>query len=176
MLYWVGSISKKTAQWYREKALVASIDSLPSFTNLKKWGRRLFDNCPLCKGKGTLLHILNNCQNMLDRYQWRHNNWSVFLFLLSKNPNYSVIPIFRCADLENHTIWGGTIPPKVILHHGNLTLFFTGPLKSESFSLSCWCHLSQTSTRLTAPKLIDIPLLFLTLMRLVLIALLLPLK
>ena len=38
----------------------ASIDTLPSFTNLKQWGRRLFDNCPLCKRKSPYPQQLSN--------------------------------------------------------------------------------------------------------------------
>ena len=96
-------------------AINASIDSLPSFTNLKRWGKRLFDSCPLCNGKGTLLHILNNCQNMLDRYLWRHNNLiRIFLSVFQESRCFQNSSIQMYADIENYTIGGGTIPPNVI--------------------------------------------------------------
>ena len=97
-------------------AINASIDTLPSFTNLKQWGKRLFDNCPLCKRKGSLLHILNNCQIMLERYLWRHNN--IIRILLSTFKDSDIFKqgeLKLFADIENATVGGGTIPPNIIV-------------------------------------------------------------
>ena len=92
-------------------AINAGMDTLPSFTNLKLWGKRSSDKCVRCGNKGTLHHILNNCQEMLSRYTWRHN--SVLKLILeaikSGNKDLSVY-----CDLEGHTIGGGTIPPNVL--------------------------------------------------------------
>ena len=140
-------------------AVNASIFLDTSFTNLRKWGKRLLDNCHLCKGKGTLLHILNNCQSMLDRYLWTHNNLIPIFFLLSNNLVYfknSDIQMY--ADLENHTIGGGPCHQMLFLRHRNWTLWHIGLLTDESFSLSYQCRLSQTSEMLTAPNLIGIHL------------------
>ena len=75
-------------------------------------GRRLFDNCPLCKGKGTL----HNCQNMLDRYLWRHNNLiRIFVSTFQESKLFTVIPIFKCMPIwKIIPLEGGTIPPNVI--------------------------------------------------------------
>ncbi|XP_041466188.1 uncharacterized protein LOC121416780 [Lytechinus variegatus] len=57
-------------------AVRSSIDCLPTFRNLQRWGKKLSANCKLCGNKQTLLHVLNGCKIMLEqgRYTWRHNN------------------------------------------------------------------------------------------------------
>ena len=64
------------AEPYRIRFLVCSVyDVLPSPTNLRIW--RLSDSpeCQLCKGCGTLEHILSSCPKALGdgRYRWRHD-------------------------------------------------------------------------------------------------------
>ena len=52
------------------------LDTLPTQSNLRKWGKRSGAKCDLCKSSNeTLLHTLNNCPVMLQqgRYTWRHN-------------------------------------------------------------------------------------------------------
>ena len=96
-------------------AINASIDSLPTFTNLYKWGKRLSGNCPLCGCKGTLLHILNNCNHMLDRYLWRHNNIIRMIITALENSHASKSKEFLItADIEGYLTAGGTVPPDVI--------------------------------------------------------------
>ena len=63
----------------------AAMDTLPTFTNLQRWGKRLNGRCPLCKNRGILHHILNNCTQALDRYTWRHDSiLSVITNMLKK--------------------------------------------------------------------------------------------
>ena len=96
-------------------AINAAIDSLPSFTNLYRWGKRLSANCPLCQCKGTLFHILNNCSHMLDRYLWRHNN--IIRIIISSLENSQVIESKKAhitADIAGYLVAGGTVPPDVI--------------------------------------------------------------
>jgi hypothetical protein len=58
-------------------ALNASIDTLPTFTNLKRWGRRASVNYHLCGNtvKQTLFHVLVHCNHTVDqgRMTWRHD-------------------------------------------------------------------------------------------------------
>ena len=50
-------------------------DSLPTNCNLKLWNKTLSSHCKACDAeKETLLHVLNACPRMLDRYKWRHDN------------------------------------------------------------------------------------------------------
>ena len=39
-------------------AINASIDTLPTFGNLKLWGKKMSANCKLCGNTQTLLHVL----------------------------------------------------------------------------------------------------------------------
>jgi hypothetical protein len=59
-------------------ALNASIETLPTFTNLKRWGKHASVNCHLCGNtvKQTLFHVLVLCNHTMDpgRMTWRHNS------------------------------------------------------------------------------------------------------
>ena len=66
-------------------------------------------------GKARSCTYLNNCQNMLDRYLWRHNNLiRIFLSVFQESRCFQNSSIQMYADIENYTIGGGTIPPNVI--------------------------------------------------------------
>ena len=62
-------------------AVNASIDTLATNANLKRWGKRRNAKCDLCSRRETIHHVLNNCDLMLDRYTWRHN--SILKYILS---------------------------------------------------------------------------------------------
>ena len=77
-------------------------------------------SCKLCnnanpniRATATLGHILNNCPNMLDRYEWRHNGVLSYLYqeLSDKKPESMQI----YADLEGAKISGGTVPPNIVI-------------------------------------------------------------
>ena len=83
--------------------LNASIDTLPTAANLKRWKKSSSDLCKLCKRRQTTNHILNNCKVALDtnRYTWRHN--CVINYIVT-----NVEPKFRVySDLPGHTAAGG---------------------------------------------------------------------
>jgi hypothetical protein len=56
----------------------SSRNTLPTFTNLGKWGKRAWVNCQLCGDmmKQTLFHVLGHCKHTLDqgRLTWRHDS------------------------------------------------------------------------------------------------------
>ena len=56
-------------------ALNAALETLPTNSNLRQWGKKSTDTCPLCMGKQTLSHVLNNCPKAMDlrRYSSRHD-------------------------------------------------------------------------------------------------------
>ena len=90
--------------------LNASIDTLPTAANLKRWKKTSCDLCKLCKRRQTTEHILSNCKVALDtdRYTWRHN--CVINYIVT-----NVDPKFRVfSDLPGHTAsGGGSIPPEL---------------------------------------------------------------
>ena len=92
----------------------ASIDSLPSYSNLHTWGKRMTDKCIFCPTTtGTLHHILSNCPTFLNRYEWRHNNILKYMLkTFSENLQNGQVHVY--ADLEGHSIAGGTIPPHIL--------------------------------------------------------------
>ena len=57
-------------------AINAGLNTLPTFDNLKRWGKRTTDRCPFCGNIQTLAHVLSNCSVALDqgRLTWRHNS------------------------------------------------------------------------------------------------------
>jgi hypothetical protein len=56
-------------------AVKSSIDMLPTFTNISKWGKRTSVNFQLCV-KQTLFHVVVHCKYILDqgRLTWSHNS------------------------------------------------------------------------------------------------------
>ncbi len=54
--------------------LNAIIDTLPTNCNLVRWKKRSNSKCDKCSNKETLMHVLNNCKDCLDKYTWRHNS------------------------------------------------------------------------------------------------------
>ena len=67
--------------------LRATYDVLPSPHNLKKWAKTENENCHKCGKKGSLRHILSNCQVSLEEglYTWRHNEILKVLSVALKN-------------------------------------------------------------------------------------------
>jgi hypothetical protein len=59
-------------------ALKASIDTLPTFTNLKRWVKHASVNCHLCENtvKQTLFNVLVHCKHTMDQEWmiWRHDS------------------------------------------------------------------------------------------------------
>ena len=93
----------------------ASIDTLPTNVNLKRWNKRSSPACGLCGNKETLLHVLNNCKIMLDqgRYTWRHNSilHSIFTFLKDNNP----LSLELFSDLPGCMEGISTVPTDIVV-------------------------------------------------------------
>ena len=90
----------------------ASIDSLPSYVNLYRWGKRLTNKCHHCPNTtGTLHHILSHCPVLLERYTWRHNS-ILRAFINRIKPTDTSFKLY--ADIEGYTIAGGSIPPHIL--------------------------------------------------------------
>mgnify|MGYP003407069818 CR=1 FL=1 len=95
--------------------LNASLDTLPTNSNLKRWGKRSNSKCKHCSNHETLHHILNNCKIYLDqgRYTWRHNN--VLSFISSAiSSAYSSLPTIMptiLTDLPTFAVTSQTTIP-----------------------------------------------------------------
>jgi hypothetical protein len=81
-------------------ALNASIDTLPTFTNLKSWGKRASVNCHLCGNtvKQTLFHVLVHCNHTMDqgRMTWRHDSILKHIAGCLKSALKSLHPVEDC--------------------------------------------------------------------------------
>ena len=92
----------------RKFMLNASIDTLPTPANLKRWKYSSCDKCKLCGNRGTTNHYLNCCKNMLNtkRYTWRHDKIVNFIAtsVSNKFEVFSDLPGMGAPG-------GGTIPP-----------------------------------------------------------------
>ena len=96
-------------------ALNSVTNTLPSPDNLKRWGKRVVSECPLCNNTGTLEHILNFCQVALTqkRYNYRHDsvlNHLARVIIANKPDNIEVY-----ADLPDLDLNGSTIPPDILV-------------------------------------------------------------
>ena len=93
--------------------LNATIDTLPTLANLKRWKKSPTDLCKLCRCRQTTSHILSSCSTALNsgRYTWRHD--TILSYILScidtsKADLYSDLPGHQAAG-------GGTIPPTITI-------------------------------------------------------------
>ncbi len=86
----------------------ASIDTLATNANLKRWGKRRNAKCNLCSHRETLHHTLNNCQTMLDRYKWRHDSILSYLHHTIKDHLQSDLCIY--TDLPYEFQGASTVP------------------------------------------------------------------
>ena len=55
--------------------LNAVLDTLPTNSNLCRWGKKSHDTCPLCSSRQSLSHVMNNCPTAMNlrRYSRRHD-------------------------------------------------------------------------------------------------------
>ena len=121
-------------------AINAGINTLPTFDNLKRWGKRVNDRCPFCGNIQTLLHVLSNCNSSLDqgRYTWRHN--SVLQCIVDTvrsnlNEGFSLF-----SDLAGFQApHGGVIPPHILVTNLKPDLFIVNEFTKVVilFELTC---------------------------------------
>jgi hypothetical protein len=92
-------------------ALNASIDTLPTFTNLKRWGKPASANCHLCGNtvKQTLFHVLVHCNHTMDqrRMTWRHDSVLKHIAGCLKSALESLSTVKVYCDLEGLQAPGG---------------------------------------------------------------------
>ena len=88
---------------------------LASPDNLAKWKRIVDPKCPLCCSASpcTLGHLLSNCKESLDRFEWRRNNIVHFLYTTFSSQRLEGVELF--ADLEGLRVNGVTVPPDLAL-------------------------------------------------------------
>ena len=105
----------------------ATTNSLASPDNLARWKKIVNPKCPLCSiTPFTLGHLLSNCIEALNRFEWRHDNILNFLYIMFSSQRMEGVEIY--ADLEGHRVNGVTIlsdiaitgqKPDLVIINGN---------------------------------------------------------
>ena len=116
--------------------LNASIDTLPTAANLKRWKKSSSDLCKLCKRRQTTNHVLSACPVALEqkRYTWRHD--SVLSYIVNiVDPKFTVY-----SDIPGHTApGGGSIPPElcVTVQKPDIVIIEKEKKEIHLFELTC---------------------------------------
>ena len=106
--------------------------------------------CPLCSiSPCTLGHLLSNCKEALDRFEWRHNNIVNYLHSLISTQRLEGLEVY--ADLEGHRVNGVTIPPDVAMTAQKPDLVIVNR-KSKEVKLVELTVPWDTSTNMTAAQ------------------------
>jgi hypothetical protein len=119
-----GGITWKSYMWnlphsVLKFALNPSIYTLPTFTNLKRWGKHAFVNCHLCGNtvKQTLFHVLVHCNHTMDqgRMTWRHDFVLKHIAGCLKSALDSLGTVEVYCDLEGLQASGGGSFPALVM-------------------------------------------------------------
>jgi hypothetical protein len=96
-----------------------SIDTLPTFTNLKRWWKRAFVNCHLCGNtvKQTLFHVSVHCNHTMDqgRMTLRHDSILKHIAGCLKSAIESLSTVEVYCDLEGLQAPGGASIPALVM-------------------------------------------------------------
>ena len=102
---YIYNLSKGTMKWI----LNSTVNSLPTLSNLKTWGKAVSDKCKLCGWRQTLKHITSGCRKALNqgRFTFRHDN---ILAYIADSLDRSKCDFY--IDIPDHqTAAAGTVPP-----------------------------------------------------------------
>ena len=121
-------------------AINAGLNTLPTFDNLKRWGKRVNDRCTFCGNIQTLAHILSNCNVALDqgRLTWRHNSVLSNIIALIRPHLVSGMHLF--SDLPGFLApGGGSIPPNILVTNLRPDIFIINKSSRQAvvFELTC---------------------------------------
>jgi hypothetical protein len=103
-------------------AMRSTTNTLATPDNLKRWKKVKNDDCKMCKkpdrpaAKATLHHQLNHCPSFLgetERFTWRHDSVLTYLAETLKENLPENITLY--ADLDGHSVNGGTLPPHIAI-------------------------------------------------------------
>jgi hypothetical protein len=101
-------------------AVNSSIETLPTFTNLRRWGKRASVNCQLCGNmmKQTLFHVLVHCKHTLEqgRLTWMHDSVQNHIVGCLKSALVGKSSVELYCDLDGlQAPGGGSIPADIIV-------------------------------------------------------------
>jgi hypothetical protein len=119
------SITWKSYMWDLPRGVLKfdvnnSMDTLPTFTNLRRWGKRASVNCQFCGNmvKQMLFHVLVHCKHTLDqgRLTWTHNSILNHIVGCLKSALVGKSTVELYCDLDGLQAQGvGSIPADVMV-------------------------------------------------------------
>jgi hypothetical protein len=118
------SITWKSYMWDLPRGVLkfavnSSIDTLPTFTNLKRWRKRASVNCQLCGNmvKQTLFHVLVHWKYTLDqrRLTWRQNSILNHIAGCLKSALVGNIMVELYSELDGLKALGGRLIPTDVM-------------------------------------------------------------
>ncbi len=134
------------------------IDTLPTNSNLMRWGNRSNSKCELCSHHDTLLHTLNNCSSMLKdgRYTWRHNSVLIDMFTLAQTLSKETDWIIHSDWLGHNNKCGiSTVPTSICVKAQIPDIVMIYHPHEIAYSLNLNCVLKQTLKCQPREKKID---------------------
>ena len=127
----------------------ASIDTLPTSANWKRWTYTFAEKCRLYGNRATTIHNLNCCSTMLNikRYTWRHN---ILINFIVNNVDEK-FKVF--SDLLGwEAPGGGTMPQTCVLPNSNQVFSLLTPAVRNYNFLWLTCPLTMNIRIRKSPK------------------------
>jgi hypothetical protein len=119
------SITWKSYMWDLSRGVLkfavnSSIDTLPTFTDLRRWEKCDSVNCQLCRNmvKQKLFYVLVHCKHTLNqgRLTWRHDLVLNHIACCLKSPLVGKSAVELYCDLDGmQASGGGSIPADVLV-------------------------------------------------------------
>ena len=99
--------------------------SLPTKTNLKRWGLSPSSDCSFCLTQESLLHIVSGCKVYLQqgRYTWRHDSILMFIATTFRSLQHAKIFADIPGFLSISVITGDDLRPDLLLSLSNKSLY-----------------------------------------------------
>ena len=100
-------------------------NTLPTKTNLKRWGLSSSSDCSFCLTQESLLHIISGCKVYLQqgRYTWRHDSILMFIATTLRSLQHAKIFADMPGFLSTSIITGHDLRPDLLLSLSNKSLY-----------------------------------------------------
>ena len=100
-------------------------NTLPTKTNLKRWGLSSSSDCSFCLTQESLLHIISGCKIYLQqgRYTWRHDSILMFIATTLRSLQHAKIFADIPGFLSTSIITGHDLRPDLLLSLSNKSLY-----------------------------------------------------
>ena len=100
-------------------------NTLPTKTNLKRWGLSPSSDCSFCLTQESLLHIVSGCKVYLQqgRYTWRHDSILMLIATTFRSLQHAKIFADIPCFLSTSVITGDDLRPDLLLSLSNKSLY-----------------------------------------------------